>query len=127
MKDLRKISLLIAIFVLSISFSTSAKSVNKNINDAGNNSSEMIMKSNTFIVEFMGIFHIPAYNLLVNINSLTANDLILEETLELEEWMLDYNWVEAEESLIEEEMQLEVWMQRPQNWNIYQCGANAKN
>jgi hypothetical protein len=45
---------------------------------------------------------------------------IIEESLEIEEWMLDYNWIEKED-FEEEELKLEDWMQNPENWNIYAC------
>lgn len=126
MKASKKINLLIAIFILTISFSVRAESLNnKNVKDFYNNAMEMIVSINTSVFEFMGFYNVPAFSLLVNINYLSESNLVLDETLEMEEWMLDYNWIGAEESLIEEDLQLEVWMQHPKNWNIYQCGEGT--
>ena len=49
------------------------------------------------------------------------SEILIEESLELEEWMLDYKWLEKEEVIAEEEFQLELWMKSPKNWNIYSC------
>jgi len=48
-------------------------------------------------------------------------EVLMEESLELEEWMMDFNWEEKEEAYTEKELKLEVWMKRPKNWNIYFC------
>lgn len=126
MKNSKKINLLIAIFVFSVSFTAGAESFNNNnVLDTYNNTTEMVINTNTSIIEFIGFYNVPVFSLLVNKNYLSTNDLFLEETLEMEEWMLDYNWIDAEESIIEEDMQLEVWMQHPKNWGIYQCGADT--
>lgn len=45
---------------------------------------------------------------------------IMEENLELEDWMLNYNWIEHE-NFDEQELKLEGWMKNPENWNIYAC------
>lgn len=95
MKNLRKITLLTATVIFSISFSARAESSDSK-NVTNNNSSEMIMNLSPSTAESIIIFQMPAFNLLVDINELTAeNDLLLEEALELEEWMLDYKWVEV--------------------------------
>jgi len=43
---------------------------------------------------------------------------VLEESLELEDWMLNYEWIEKE-NIMEEELKFEDWMQSPKKWNIY--------
>lgn len=52
-----------------------------------------------------------------------AEESVIEEEMELEEWMLNYEWGETEESLNEEEMELEAWMERPQNWSMYEYNS----
>ena len=49
-------------------------------------------------------------------------ELFMEENLEMEKWMLNYNWIEKNEVITEEELKLEVWMRSPTNWNtnLYQ-------
>lgn len=45
---------------------------------------------------------------------------ILDENLELENWMLDANWI-FNESFVDEELSFENWMDSPKNWNLYSC------
>ncbi len=49
------------------------------------------------------------------------SELLMEESLEIEEWMLDYSWIQKNEVILQEELTLELWMEHPQNWNIYSC------
>ena len=42
------------------------------------------------------------------------NDLV-EENLELEQWMMDYEWIKIEK-FEEEEIKMEGWMTNPQKW-----------
>lgn len=44
-----------------------------------------------------------------------ASNNFVEESLELEKWMMDYEWIKREK-IAEEEMELEKWMISPQNW-----------
>ncbi len=48
------------------------------------------------------------------------NDLLLEEDMEIEHWMIDYKWFQ-QESFTENELILEEWMNYPKMWNIYAC------
>ena len=44
---------------------------------------------------------------------------LIDESLEMEDWMLDSNWLEKE-SFEEEDLKLEEWMKYPKNWNNQQ-------
>ena len=50
-----------------------------------------------------------------------AEEEIIEQDLEIEEWMLNFNWINKE-LFEEEELKFENWMVYPKNWNIYSCG-----
>lgn len=48
------------------------------------------------------------------------SEFILENELELEDWMLYYEWIHTE-IFQEEELTMEDWMVYPKMWNIYAC------
>ncbi len=56
-----------------------------------------------------------------NVKFKAEAEVIIEENLELEDWMLNYEWIDNE-NFEEEELQFEDWMKYPKNWNIYACG-----
>jgi hypothetical protein len=45
-------------------------------------------------------------------------EFINESELELEQWMLEGEWMETENDFTESELQLETWMQSPASWNF---------
>ncbi len=129
MKNLRIITLLTALLIVSFSFSSQAEDSNLNkLYNSTDNTVEMSMEADLLLVELALNFQISSFPLIFDLNRIVMeNDLVLEESLELEDWMLGYEWIEAEELLIEEDMEMEVWMERPKNWNMYECGINNKN
>lgn len=60
----------------------------------------------------------PANNNNRGINE--ENEVLLENELELEDWMLHADWIQIE-YVEEEELTLEAWMMYPKMWNIYAC------
>ena len=128
MKNLRIITLLTALLIVSFSFSSNAEDANSiKLYNNTDNTSEIIMEADLLLFELALNFQISSFPFVFDLNRIVMeNDLMLEESLEMEDWMLDYEWIEAEELLIEEDMEMEVWMERPQNWNMYECGVNNK-
>ena len=127
MKNLRIITLLTALLVVSFSFSSRAENsdLNKLYNNKTDNAYEMIMEADLLLIELALDFQLSSFPLLFDLNRIVMeNDLVLEESLEMEDWMLDYQWIESEELFIEEDMEMEVWMERPQNWSMYECGVS---
>jgi hypothetical protein len=49
------------------------------------------------------------------------SEIVVEESLEMQEWMLEYNWIDNASTVTESELTFELWMESPKNWNIYQC------
>ncbi len=60
----------------------------------------------------------PANNNTQEVNE--ENEVILENELELEDWMLHIDWIQLE-YFEEEELTMETWMIYPKMWNIYAC------
>ncbi|MFW5645027.1 MAG: hypothetical protein ACOCZL_03870 [Bacteroidota bacterium] len=54
------------------------------------------------------------------LNAEEKNEVIRENELELENWMLNYDWIEKE-YFQEEELAMEDWMIYPKMWNIFAC------
>jgi len=69
---------------------------------------------NLYITETDSAIFLDNYgNMVMEFNE--NEESIFEEQLEMENWMLEYNWIEKE-TIIEEELQIEAWMTSPENW-----------
>ncbi len=49
------------------------------------------------------------------VENFQAIEEFFEENLELEQWMLDYEWIKTEK-IIEEDLEMEDWMRTPEKW-----------
>jgi len=126
MKNLKIATVLIALFTLSLSPLVS-KAENSKINDRSpyillNETNALFLEmiqSNTS-AEFLALSEME--------------EIVMEETLEMEGWMMKVNWIQEDaavlktteimetaeivsETILEEELQLENWMKSPGNWN----------
>ena len=92
---------------LSLLYLSENKSKFSQPNETSLNSGKIYLDSAVMINEFQG--EIIPYE-----ETETSNNF-QEESLELENWMMDYEWMTIEE-IAEGEMELEEWMISPQNW-----------
>jgi len=65
--------------------------------------------------------YIEFNNLSNSLYNNTESEFLEEKSLEMQDWMMDYNWIDNSASFDEKELKFELWMESPKNWNIYQC------
>jgi hypothetical protein len=89
MKNLRIITLLTAFLIVSFSFSSRAKDSDLNkLYYNTDNTSEMIMEAYLLLVELTLNFQISSSTMICDLNRIIMeNDLVLEESLEMEDWI----------------------------------------
>ncbi len=118
MKDLRIIKLFITLIILIVPF-TAVRAGNYGSSE---NSPLIIIDTNYMLVELIYGYQFSEFvDAAGSFEAVEESEMLIEEELVLEEWMLDFSSVENEEVIIEESLNFELWMKHPKNWNIYDC------
>ncbi|MGC9338085.1 MAG: hypothetical protein ACP5E3_11055 [Bacteroidales bacterium] len=119
MKKIKVITVLAAFAFILFSTSNSKAS---NLQFINSNLLLIFSEENNIITELICNAQYLQFNNIVN--SLEANaesESFLEESMEMQDWMMDYNWMDNASTLIENDLKFELWMESPKNWNIYHC------